>query len=266
VDLIAAAILGAVQGLTEFLPVSSTAHLRIGEQILGFKDPAGTFTVIIQFGSILALMWLYRQKLLEVISGLGSKPDSRRFVLMLVVAFLPAAVAGLLFGDKVKAILYNSPVVIAVAFILGGLVMLAAERLRPAPVVFQADRTPLGRAFAVGACQALALIPGVSRSGATIVGGLFFGLERSAAAELSFFLAMPTLTAACLHDAWEVRHDLGSAQAVEIGVGLVMAFIAAAVVVRPFLRYVSRSGFAPFAWYRIAAGIAILGAVAVGWL
>jgi len=266
VDLIAAAILGAVQGLTEFLPVSSTAHLLLGEKILGFKDPAGAFTVIIQFGSILALMWLYRAKLFEVVGGLPSRPESRRFVVMLVVAFLPALVAGLFLADFVKLHLYTSPLVIAVAFIAGGIVMLAVERFRPAPVVFQADRTPLGRAFAIGACQALALIPGVSRSGATIVGGLVFGLERSAAAELSFFLAMPTLTAACLHDAWEIRHDLASAQAMEIGVGLVMAFIAAAMVVRPFLRYVSRSGFAPFAWYRIAAGTAILGAIAMGWL
>jgi undecaprenyl-diphosphatase len=266
VDLIAAALLGALQGLTEFLPVSSTAHLRIGEQILGFKDPTKTFTVIIQFGSILALMWLYRAKLLDVVLGLPSKPESRRFVVMLLVAFLPALVAGVFLNDFVKGVLYDSPLVIAVAFIAGGIVMLVVERYRPAPVVFRADRTPLGRALAVGACQALALIPGVSRSGATIIGGLLLRVERSAAAELSFFLAMPTLAAACLHDAWEVRHELSTAQAAEIGVGLVMAFVAAALVVRPFLRYVSRSGFAPFAWYRIAAGAAILGAIAAGWL
>jgi len=265
VDLLAAALLGAVQGLTEFLPVSSTAHLRIGEQILGFKDPAGTFTVIIQFGSVLALMWLYRAKLFEVARGLPSKPESRRFVLALVVAVLPAGVAGWYFADSVKS-LYKSPLVIAGAFIVGGLIMLVVERMRPAPVVFHADRIPLGRALAVGACQALALIPGVSRSGATIIGGLMLRVERSAAAELSFYLAMPTLTAACLHDAWEIRHDLASAHAAEIGVGLVTAFVAAALVVRPFLRYVSRSGFAPFAWYRIAAGAAILGAVGLGWL
>ena len=264
-DLISAALLGVLQGLTEFLPVSSTAHLLLGEQILGFKDSAGAFTVIIQFGSILALIWVYRTKLFEVLRGLPSKPESRRFVLMLAIACLPALGAGAFLGSRVKG-LYGYPSLIAAAFILGGIVMLAVEQNRPAPVVFSADRTPLGRALAVGAFQMLALIPGVSRSGATIIGGLILRVERSAAAELSFFLAMPTLTAACLHDAWEIRHDLGSAQALEIGVGMVMAFVAAAAVVRPFLRYVSRSGFAPFAWYRIAAGIAILGAVAMGWL
>ncbi len=265
-DLLAAALLGAVQGLTEFLPVSSTAHLRLGEQLLGFDDPAGTFTVIIQFGSVVALMWLYRAKLLGVVLGLPSQPEARRFVLMLVVASLPALLAGALLSEFVKGVLYASPLVIAVAFIAGGIVMLVVERKQPAPVVFSADRTPLKRAFAIGACQALALIPGVSRSGATIVGGLLFRVERAAAAELSFFLAMPTLTAACLHDVWQIRHDFGGAQAMQIGVGMVMAFVAAAAVVRPFLRYVSRSGFAPFAWYRIGAGLAILGALALGWL
>ena len=265
-DLIAAAILGAVQGLTEFLPVSSTAHLLVGERLMRFEDPAGAFAVIIQFGSILALMWLYRAKLQAVLRGLPGDAQSRRFVAMLLVAFLPAAAAGLLLEDFVKSVLYESPRVIAVAFIVGGVVMLAVERLRPAPVVFQADRTPLSRAFAVGACQALALIPGVSRSGATIVGGLVFGLDRPAAAELSFFLAMPTLTAACFLDLWKVRNQLSVDRAAEIGVGLVLAFVAAALVVRPFLAYVKRSGFAPFAWYRIVAGLAILGAIAAGWL
>jgi undecaprenyl-diphosphatase len=264
VDLIAAALLGTVQGLTEFLPVSSTAHLLITERLMGFEDPA--FTVIIQFGSILALMWLYRAKLFEVVRGLPTQLEARRFVVLLIVAFIPAAVAGLFLDDFVKSFLYESPRVIAVAFIVGGIVILAVERVQPSPDVFQADRTPLGRGFAIGACQALALIPGVSRSGATIVGGLLFRLNRAAAAELSFFLAMPTLAAACLHDFWKIRHQLPVDRAAEIGVGLVFAFLAAAVVVRPFLRYVSRSGFAPFAWYRIAAGVAILAAVSAGWL
>ena len=265
-DLIAAAILGAVQGLTEFLPVSSTAHLLLGEKLLGFDDPGGAFVVIIQFGSILALMWVYREKLLGVLRGITSDPEAQRFALILVVAFIPAAIAGLLLEDFVKGVLQESPQVIAWAFIGGGVVMLIAERRRPAPVVFQADQTPLGRALAVGACQALALIPGVSRSGATIIGGLLLRLDRPAAAELSFFLAMPTLGAACLKDAWSIRHNLPIDRAAEIGVGLVLAFVAALLVVRPFLRYVTRSGFAPFAWYRIAAGTAILIAVAAGWL
>jgi undecaprenyl-diphosphatase len=266
VDLIAAALLGALQGLTEFLPVSSTAHLLLGERMLGFEDPAGTFTVIIQFGSILAVIWLYREKLTGVLRGLPGDPAARRFITMLVVAFLPAAFAGVFLKDYVKRVLYESPPVIAWSFIIGGVVMLAVERFRPAPIVRDADRTPLGRAFAVGTCQALALIPGVSRSGATIIGGLLFRLDRPAAAEFSFFLAIPTIGAAFASDLWEVRNELAMDRAAEIGVGFLLAFVAALLVVRPFLRYVSRSGFAPFAWYRIAAGIAILGAVAIGWL
>ena len=264
-DLIAAAILGAVQGLTEFLPISSTAHLLIAENLLGFEDPNSVFTVTIQFGSVLAVMWLYRAKLSAVLRGLPSDPDARRFVLMLGLAMVPAVVAALLFQDFFKA-LHHNPRVIAIAFIVGGVVMLAVERLRPAAVVFQADRTPIGRAVAVGACQALALVPGVSRSGATIVGGLLLRLDRAAAAEFSFFLAMPTMAAAFAHDLWEVRSHLTADRGAEIAVGFVMAFVAAALVVRPFMRYVGRSGFAPFAWYRIAAGLAIFGALAMGWL
>jgi undecaprenyl-diphosphatase len=266
VDLLAAAILGAVQGLTEFLPISSTAHLILAGRALRFDDPAGVFKVTIQFGSILAVMWLYRDKLLAVLRGLPGDPAARRFVLMLIVAFLPAALAGLFLEDFVKSVLYESLRVIAWSFILGGVAMLVIERYRPAPVVLQADRTPLARALAIGVIQVLALVPGVSRSGATIIGGLLFRLERSAADEFSFFLAIPTMAGAFALDLWHVRHDLAPERAAEIAVGFILAFVAALLVVRPFLRYVGRSGFAPFAWYRIAAGVAILGAVAVGWL
>jgi undecaprenyl-diphosphatase len=266
VDLIAAAILGALQGLTEFLPISSTAHLKIAERALRFDDPAGVFTVTIQFGSILAVMWLYRQKIVSVMRGLPGDPDARRFALMLVVAFLPAALAGVFLEGFVTGVLHESFSVMAWSFILGGVAMLLIERWRPAPVVFQADRTPLGRALAVGAVQTLALIPGVSRSGATIIGGLLFRLDRPAAAEFSFFLAMPTMAGAFTLELWKVRNDLAVDRAAEIAVGFVLAFVAALLVVKPFLRYVARSGFAPFAWYRIAAGIGILGAIAAGWL
>lgn len=263
-DLIAAALLGTLQGLTEFLPISSTAHLLLGERVLKFRDPA--FVVIIQFGSILAVMWLYREKLLTVLRGLPGDPDARRFALTLFLAFLPAAVAALLLQDYIKSVLHESLTVIAVAFIAGGIVMLVVERNRPEAVVFSADQIPLGRAVAVGACQALALIPGVSRSGATIIGALLFRFERAAAAEFSFFLAMPTMAGAFVVDAWKIRNDLTLDRAGEIGIGFVMAFVAALVVVRPFLRYVARSGFAPFAWYRIAAGTVLLAAIAAGWL
>src|SRR4051812_29483872 len=260
----AAAVLGVVQGLTEFLPVSSTAHLLLGARLLRFDDPGGVFTVMIQLGSIVAIVWLYRLKILRVLTGLGSDPEARHFVLMIAVAFVPAAVAGLLFSGFVKRVLYTTPSVIAVSFIAGGIVMLVVERWRPAPVVLNADHTSLWRALGIGACQTLALVPGVSRSGATIVGGMLMGLDRAAAAEFSFFLAMPTMAAAFAHDLLEVRHQITADRALEIGIGFVMAFIASLIVVRPFLRFVGRSGFAPFAWYRIVAGVVIFGLVFAG--
>jgi len=261
-----AALLGILQGLTEFLPVSSTAHLIIGARLLHFDDPGGVFTVMIQLGSIFAVMWLYRVKIVHVLRGLPSDADARHFALMIFVAFLPAAIAGALFSSYVKRVLYTTPTVIAASFIAGGIVMLIAERYRPAPRVLNADRTPLGRALAIGACQTLALIPGVSRSGATIVGAMLLGLDRPAAAEFSFFLAMPTMTAAFAHDLFKARHDLSAGRAEEIAIGFVMAFIASAFVVKPFLAVVRRSGFAPFAWYRIAAGLLITAALAGHWL
>lgn len=247
-----------IQGLTEFLPVSSTAHLLIAERLLGYDDPGGVFTVMIQLGSVLAVMWLYRAKIARVVTGLPSDPESRRFALMILVAFAPALVAGALLSSYVKSVLYGSLVVIAVAFIAGGIVMLLVERFGPRPVIFDADRTPLPRALGIGACQVLALIPGVSRSGSTIIGGMAMGLDRAAAAEFSFFLAMPTMGAAFAHDLLEVRHHISGDRSLEIGVGLVMAFVASAVVVKPFLGFVRRSGFAPFAWYRIVFGLALL--------
>lgn len=259
--LVAAALLGIVQGLTEFLPVSSTAHLLLGARLLRFEDPGGVFTVMIQLGSVLAVMWLYRAKLASVATGLPSDPDARRFVLMIAVAFLPAVIAGLLFAGFVKRVLYESPGVIAASFIVGGLIMLVVERTRPAPVIMNAEHTPMLRALAIGACQVLALIPGVSRSGATIVGAMALGLDRAAAAEFSFFLAMPTMTAAFVHDLVESRQHLGAERAGEIAVGFLLAFVAAAIVVRPFLAVVRRVGFVPFAWYRIAAGVVIIAAV-----
>jgi undecaprenyl-diphosphatase len=264
--LLSAALLGVVQGLTEFLPISSTAHLLIGSHLFGFSDPGGAFTVIIQFGSILAVMWLYRFKIARVVMGLFTGGNDRRFALAILVAFIPALIAGALLAGFVKRVLYASFATIAVAFIVGGVVMLVVERLRPRPVVHEADQVSIGRALAVGACQMLALIPGVSRSGGTIVGGMLMGLDRRAAAEFSFFLAMPTMAAAFVHDLWEVRHDLSPDRSLEIAIGFVMAFVAALAVVKPFLRVVGRSGFTPFALYRIVAGLALLTAVAAGWI
>jgi undecaprenyl-diphosphatase len=266
VTLLVAALLGIVQGLTEFLPVSSTAHLLIGARLLGYEDPGGVFTVMIQLGSILAVMWLYRSKIARIVRGLPSDPDARRFAAMILIAFAPAILAGALLADYITSVLYDSPKVIATTFVLGGIVMLVVERYRPAPVVLDADRTPLARALGIGACQVLALVPGVSRSGATIVGGMLMGLDRAAAAEFSFFLAMPTMMAAFVHSLLKVRHHLAPERAVEIAVGFVMAFIASALVVKPFLAVVRRAGFVPFAWYRIALGLALFGAIAARWV
>ncbi len=257
-----AALLGILQGVTEFLPVSSTAHLLIGERVLGFKDPGGVFTVMIQLGSILAVMWLYREKIIAILKGLPSDPAARRFALMILVATLPALVAGALLSKFVKGVLYGNFIVIAAAFIFGGLVMLIAERLRPAPDVRVVDDMPIGRAVAVGSFQALALVPGVSRSGGTIVAAMLMRVDRAAAAEFTFFLAMPTMAAAFAHDLLEVRHNIGAARASEIALGFVMAFLASAAVVKPFLSYVARNGFAPFAWYRIVLGLALLAVIA----
>lgn len=262
----AAALLGVVQGLTEFLPVSSTAHLLIGARLIHFDDPGGIFTVMIQLGSILAVMWLYRAKIAHVVVAFPSDAAARRFVLMILVAFAPAVVAGVLFGDFVKRVLYTTPAVIAVSFILGGIVMLVVERSRGTPRVDNMDDTSFGRALGIGISQVLALVPGVSRSGATMVGGMLAGLDRPAAAEFSFFLAMPTMSAAFAHDLWKVRHDLSAGRAEEIAIGFVMAFVASAVVVKPFLTVVRRIGFGPFAWYRIVAGALILAALAARWL
>jgi len=259
-----AALLGIVQGLFEFLPVSSTAHLIIGTRLLGFDDPGGIFIVMIQFGSILAVMWLYRAKIVDVVSGLLSRADARHFASMIVIAFLPALAAGALLEKPIKRVLYYSPTTIAAAFIIGGIVILLVERARPKPTITGVDHVPLPTALAVGAWQATALVPGVSRSGATIVGGMLAGLDRPTAAEFSFFLAMPTMAGAFVKDLLELRHQFSPERGLEIAVGFVLAFLASLLVVKPFLAIVRRSGFGVFAWYRIAAGLALLAAVAAG--
>jgi undecaprenyl-diphosphatase len=264
--LLQAALLGVLQGLTEFLPVSSTAHLLIGAHLLGFDDPGGVFTIMIQFGSILAVMYLYRARIAALIVGFFRGGRQRRFAVAILAAFVPAVVAGLFLADFVKGVLYESFGTIAVAFVVGGIVMLIVERMGPPVLVHEAENVPVGRAFAIGVCQTLALVPGVSRSGGTIIGGMLAGLDRRAAAEFSFFLAMPTMAAAFVNGFWDVRRVLAPDRLLEIGVGFVMAFISALIVVKAFLNFVGRSGFAPFAWYRIALGLVILGALGAGWL
>lgn len=260
-----AAILGVVQGLTEFLPVSSTAHLLVGARVLGFSDPGSVFTEMIQLGSIFAIVWLYREKVLAVITGLPTKPEARRFALLLIIGVIPALIAGGLASDFVESVLHRSVTTMAVAFILGGIVMLAVERMTARSRTHSTDDTTPKQALGIGLYQVMALVPGVSRSGATIVGGLMMGLDRGTAAEFSFFLAMPTLAATFAHSVLELRGQITADRSVELVIGFVMAFLASAAVVRPFLAFVRRTGFAPFAWYRILAGTVLLLAVAMGW-
>lgn len=263
-DLIRAALLGIIEGLTEFLPVSSTAHLILLGRVLGLDDPSGAFKVAIQLGAILALMAVYAQKIWTTVTDLPTRAEARRFALSIFIAFLPAAAAGVLLAEWVSALFLEGAAsdaaarIIAYALITGGLVMLVVERFRPAPVDTEADALPIWKSLAIGAFQALALIPGVSRSGATIVGAMLLKVERRAAAEFSFFLAMPTMLGATIYKTWTDRADLDFSQMQSIGVGFVAAFIAALLVVKAFLAIVSRYGFAPFAYYRIAIGILIL--------
>jgi undecaprenyl-diphosphatase len=260
-----AAILGIVQGLTEFLPVSSTAHLLIAERLLGYQDPGGVFTAMIQLGSIVAVVWLYRAKVIDVVTGLTSRHDARQFAFKVILASMPALVLGALFSKYIRSVLYGTFLVIAVTFTVGGIIMLVVEKFRPAPDVFTVDEMPTARAFNVGIFQALALIPGVSRSGGTIVAAMAMRVDRAAAAEFTFFLAMPVMAAAFAHDLVEARHELASARGVEVAIGFVLAFVSSALVVKPFLNFVRRSGFQAFAWYRIAAGVALFAAYAYGW-
>ncbi len=261
-DLLTAAILGVVEGLTEFLPVSSTGHLIVAGSLLGYTgDKAKLFEIVIQAGAILAVCWEYRAKLLSVAGGMFSDRGAQRFVLNLLVAFLPAAMLGLAFSKTIKAHLF-APVPVASAFILGALAILWAERRqRNNPAAIRIDRVDdmhWTDALKVGCAQALALIPGTSRSGATIIGGMLFGLSRRAATEFSFFLAIPTLLAATGYEFVKNRALLGSGDLSMIAVGFAVAFISAFLVVRWLLRYVAHHDFVPFAWYRIAFGIVIL--------
>jgi undecaprenyl-diphosphatase len=266
VTLLLAALLGIVQGVTEFLPISSTAHLLLIADAVGFDDPGGVFTVMIQLGSIFAVVWVYRARLVSAAAKIGTNPEARHFAAAVIVATIPALLAGAFFADFIQSVLYKSPRVFAGAFIVGGLVMLLVERFRPAPVVVVAEQTPLPRALGVGMCQMLALVPGVSRSGATIVGGLAMGLDRSAAAEFSFFVAIPTMSAAFAHEFLQVHDQLTTARSAEIAVGFATAFFSSLLIIKPFLSLVRRAGFAPFAWYRIALGVALLLAIGAGWV
>jgi len=253
-----ALILGIVEGLTEFLPVSSTGHLILAGDLLNFNDEKGkVFEIVIQFGAILAVVWEYRGKIGRIITGLPHDRDAQRFALNLAIAFTPAAVLGLLFHKKIKALLFQ-PIPVALAFIIGGLVILWAERRRHVVRVVMVEQLGVVDAIKLGLAQALALIPGTSRSGATIIGGLLFGLSRQAATEFSFFLAIPTLTAATFYQAYSERALFSVADMPMFAVGFVAAFVSAFLCVRWLLRYIGSHDFTSFAWYRIAFGAAVL--------
>ena len=256
-----AGLLGIVEGVTEFLPVSSTGHLILAGHLLGWTDSrAETFEIFIQLGAILAIVWLYRARLWSVTRHAFTNDPDRRFILSLLIAFLPAAVIGLLFHHAIKERLFT-PMVVAMALVIGGVAILLVERWAPDSREDDAFRLTPGTALGVGLAQVLSLIPGVSRSGATIMGGFALGLTRRAATEFSFFLAIPVMFAATLFDLWSGRGALNAGDVPVFAVGFVVAFLSALVVVRAFLRYVSHQSFAAFAWYRIVFGLLLLWAL-----
>ncbi len=266
IPLIHALILGIVEGLTEFLPVSSTGHLILAGDLLNFNDEKGKlFEIVIQSGAILAVCWEYRAKIGEVLAGLPRDRNAQKFALNLFVAFLPAAILGLLFHKAITAHLFK-PLPVATAFIVGALLILWAERRKHRIRVESVDELDLIDALKLGLAQSLALIPGTSRSGATIIGGLFFGLSRKAATEFSFFLAIPTLFAATGYELYKERALLSADDLGMWSVGFISAFVSAFLCVRWLLRYISTHDFTIFAWYRIAFGIVILLTAHYGWV
>ncbi len=261
-----AVVLGVVEGVTEFVPVSSTAHLLLSTELLGLggsREKAfwDTFNVLIQLGAILAVVVVYFRRLWGVLLALPSDPEARRFVVSIVVAFLPSAIVGLLAHDFIKAVLFNSPVLICIVLIVGGVALAALDRFDVNPVHNDAMRFPLWVALAIGVAQCFSIVPGVSRSGATIAGALLMKCEKRSAAEFSFFLAIPTMLGAFVLDFYENRSILSDGDLGIILIGFVVSFVAALFVVRAFVDFVARHGFAPFAWWRIAVGTAGLAGI-----
>ena len=266
-DLVSAAeavLLGVVEGLTEFIPVSSTGHLILLVDLLGFKGPPGkVFEVVIQLGAILAVCWVYRTKLIDTVIGLiGGDRLAWHFTLSVVLAFLPAAVIGVLLHNVIKTYLF-SPWVVCGSLIAGAVAIIVIEQARPSTRYRDLDEFPYWLALLVGFCQCLAMVPGVSRSGATIMGALVFGAGRRAATEFSFFLAIPTMFGATVYDLYKNRADLSSNGTLLIIIGFIAAFFSGMLVVRWLVGFVSRRGFIPFAVYRIVLGIVMIGVLVV---
>jgi undecaprenyl-diphosphatase len=256
-------LLGLIEGLTEFIPVSSTAHLLLVGHFLGFQSTGRTFEVLIQLGAVLAVLSVYAAKLLHLLLDVPRDPRARRFILAVLIAFLPAAVIGAAAHKFIKAVLFESPMLICTTLIVGGVILLAVDRMRLEPRYHDAMDLPLATAFVIGLCQCLAMIPGVSRSGSTIVGALLFGADKRAATEFSFFLAMPTMAGAFAYDLYKNYAELSVDDVVGIALGFVVSFAAAVVVVRYLLYFVGRHGFGLFAWWRIIVGGMGLGALAI---
>jgi undecaprenyl-diphosphatase len=254
-------IMGMVEGITEFLPISSTGHLILTGDLLNFmsKEKRDVYEIFIQLGAMLAVVWEYRVKLISTLSGAVKPGGERNLLLAVVIAFIPAAILGLLFSKVIKAHLFQ-PVPVAMAFIVGGLIILWAEKrqLNKVPVVETVDDLSLKDALKVGLCQCLALIPGTSRSGATIIGGMFLGISRKAATEFSFFLGIPTLGAASIYSLLKHRHALDVGDSGVFAVGFIASFVFAFIAIRALIKFVSTHTFVGFAYYRIAFGLIVL--------
>ena len=257
-------VLGVIEGLTEFLPISSTGHLIIAGQLLGFSnDKAKVFDIVIQSGAMLAIIWEYRARFARVLAGLPGDPAARRFAVNLVIAFMPAALLGLAFAGAIKQHLFHT-VPVALAFIIGGLIILWVERSPRLVTVGEVDDMNWKDALKVGLAQSFALIPGTSRSGATIIGGMLFGLSRRAATEFSFFLAVPTLIAAGAYDFYNHRALFDAGDLGPFSAGFIVSFVFAFLCVRWLLRYIATHDFSMFAWYRIVFGVLVLATAYTG--
>ncbi len=258
-------VLGALEGLTEFIPVSSTGHLLLAGHFLDVDSPGKTFEVLIQLGAILAILSVYFAKLLRLLIDFSSDARTRRFVTGILIAFLPAVVVGVLAHGLIKQVLFESPALICSTLIIGGIILLWVDRIELQPKYRDVMDYPLGLAFRIGLCQCLAMVPGVSRSGATIVGALLMGTDKRSAAEFSFFLAMPTMAGAFAYDLYKNWDVLDRGDVANIALGFVVAFIAAVFVVRFLLDFVSKHGFALFAWWRIiVGGVGLTGLALIG--
>ena len=258
-------LLGILEGLTEFIPVSSTGHILLAGHFMGFDSPGKVFEVLIQLGAILAILSLYFAKLWRVLMGLTHDRRAQQFAIGIVLAFLPAAFIGVLAHDFIKSVLFESPALICTTLIVGGIILLFVDRLELKPRYTDAMAFPPHLALAIGVCQCVAMIPGVSRSGATIVGSLLMGTDKRSAAEFSFFLAMPTMAGAFAYDLYKNWSALSTDDTLGIAIGFVVSFIAAVIVVRYLLDYVSSHGFGLFAWWRIIVGtVGLIGLWLVG--